>query len=222
VSDGELFGAFATPARSFAKSTDGALHVDDDDDDGDDDDDFGDFATPATTMKTIVTPPTHDETPKMPLPTRTTTGDGEFDLIALTNDGEFTETVRRLLKRGKSRSTKDDAEKETFGRLDTGVASGGGRFTSEAFDQFQENVKREREARTETSESEEDEETFVDDATPREIMAEFDLISLESAPKIAETTSSTDPFAKFGDIALESPAPPQNAVINDDEFGDFV
>ena len=77
-------------------------------------------------------------------------------------------------------------------------------------------------ASAEASASEEDEEeTSVDDAAPREILAEFDLISLESAPKVAESTPSMDPFAGFGDIAVESPSPPQNAD-NDDEFGDFV
>jgi hypothetical protein len=215
ASDGESFGAFATPARAFA---DGTTENDDDDDD-DDDDDFGDFATPATTMKTVTTPVMRDEPPTAPPPT-TTTGGGEFDLIALTNEGEFAEAARRLLKRGKARSTNDGAEKESFGGLGTAAVVGDGRFTKEAFDRFRDNVK--REASAEASASEEDEEeTSVDDAAPREILAEFDLISLESAPKVAESTPSMDPFAGFGDIAVESPSPPQNAD-NDDEFGDFV
>ena len=215
ASDGESFGAFATSARAFA---DGTTENDDDDDD-DDDDDFGDFATPATTMKTVTTPVMRDEPPPTPPPT-TTTGGGEFDLIALTNEGEFAEAARRLLKRGKARSTNDGAEKESFGGLGTAAVVGDGRFTKEAFDRFRDNVK--REASAEASASEEDEEeTSVDDAAPREILAEFDLISLESAPKVAESTPSMDPFAGFGDIAVESPSPPQNAD-NDDEFGDFV
>ena len=63
ASDGESFGAFATPARAFA---DGTTENDDDDDD-DDDDDFGDFATPATTMKTVTTPVMRDEPPPLSL-----------------------------------------------------------------------------------------------------------------------------------------------------------
>ena len=220
--DGESFGAFATPARSFVNGTDGTTNIDDDDDD----DDFGDFTTPATTMKTVTTPGMRDEPPTTPTTTTTTTttttGGGEFDLIALTNEGEFVEAARRLLKRGKARTTNDDAEKESFGGLGTAAVVGDGRFTKEAFDRFRDNVEREREASTEASASEEDEEeTSVDDAAPREVLAEFDLISLESAPKVAETTPGMDPFAGFGDIAVESAASPQIAD-NDDEFGDFV
>jgi hypothetical protein len=124
-----------------------------------------------------------------------------------------------------------------------------GRFTTQAWEAFRERVRTEREAVVEEEEIEdvnipksEPSESHVDEESEKvelnddngtssvpQTAVEFDLISLEPTPSEKAPASVIDPFANFGDVAVESPMPQtsreddvEDVPLEDDDFGDFV
>jgi len=247
-SDGEEdgFGAFATPMTTMKGEASEEA--------------FGTFETPETSMKAtpVVERGMGGEREREG---RRVSAGGELDLISSAPGAEFENAAKRLLNGGACGvDAMGEGRDEDLQRFIDGLRAGStfartkevaaGRFTTQAWEAFQERVRTEREAvvdeeaiedvkvrepkASESRVDEESKEVGINDgngtSSVPQMAVEFDLISLEPTPsEKAPLSSVTDPFANSGDVFVESAQPQtsreddvEDVPLEDDDFGDFV